>query len=344
MAVDVKTVETPDPSCDAFTLRRPEGTISYLSAWSRAVVEAIGLKDFYLAAYQGGNVCGVLPLVHVKSRLFGNQLVSQAFCNYGGILAENSEASDALFNRAVELAVNLDCQFIEFRNINPLPYDLRSVTNKVCMHLRLTRDPEDLWKSFKPKVRNQVRKAEKSGLVVSAGRSELLDDFYRVYTIRMRQLGSPCFSCKLMRSILEAFPDRSRIFVVRLDKLIIGAGFVTCYNGFVEIPWAATLLQYNHLCPNNLLYWMIIKHYCLADAQWFDFGRCTLDSRAYRFKKQWGPKPINLHYQYWVNQGQKLSIPSFDDPKYKWKIEMWKKLPLWLTRFVGPYISRNLPR
>lgn len=342
--MDVKVVKTPDHNCDVFVLSRPEGTISYLSAWSRAVVEATALKDFYLAAYEGKIVRGVLPLVHVKSRLFGNQLVSQAFCNYGGILAENSESRDALFNRAVELAIEFGCEFIEFRNIAPLPYDLHLVSNKMCMHLPLTPDPEDLWKSFDSKVRNQVRKAEKAELLAVSGHLELLDDFYRVYTVRMRQLGSPCFSRKLMQSILEAFPDHSRIFAVRMGELTVGAGFVTCHNDFVEIPWAATLVQYNHLCPNNLLYWTVMKHYCLAGARRFDFGRCTVDSPTYKFKKQWGPKPVNLHYQYWVKQGHKLSIPDTDDPRYKWKVEMWKKLPLWMTRLIGPYISRNLPR
>lgn len=307
-------------------------------------MEATGLKEFYLAAFQGEDVCGVLPLIHIKSRLFGNQLVSQAFCNYGGILAQNADARDALFNKAVELAVDIGCEFIELRNINLLPYELHSVTNKICMHLPLTADPEVLWKSFKPKVRNQVRKAEKVGILAGSGRLELLNDFYRVYTTRMRQLGSPCFSRKLMGSILELFPDNSRIFVVRKDKLTIGAGFVTFYNGFVEIPWAATLLQYNSLCPNNMLYWTIIRHYCIAGARWFDFGRCTIDSSTYRFKKQWGPKPVNLHYQYWVKPGHELSIPDPNDPKYKWKVEMWERLPLWMTRVLGPYISRNLPR
>ena len=342
--MDVRIIKTPDSRCDAFVLGRPQGTISYLSTWSRAVAEAVGLKEFYLAAFQGEDICGVLPLMHIKSRLFGNQLVSQAFCNYGGILAENADAREALFNQMVKLAVELGCEFVELRNINLLPYELHSVTNKMCMHLHLTADPEDLWKSFNPKVRNQVRKAEKAGILAGSGRLELLNDFYRIYTIRMRQLGSPCFSRKLMRCILELFPEDSRIFVVRRDKLTVGAGFVTSYNGFVEIPWAATLLQYNSLCPNNLLYWAIMKHYCLASARCFDFGRCAVDSNTYRFKKQWGPEPVNLNYQYWVKPGRQLSIPDADDPKYKWKVEMWKRLPLWVTCLFGPYISRNLPR
>ena len=146
-----------------------------------------------------------------------------------------------------------------------------------------------------------------------------------------------------MRTILELFPENSRIFVVRLDNLTVGAGFTICHKGFVEIPWAATLIKYNKMCPNNLLYWSIIKHYCLAEAKCFDFGRCTVESNTYRFKKQWGAKPIDLHYQYWVHPDSQFSILSSNNPKYRNKVQMWKKLPLWVTRLAGPYISRNLP-
>jgi lipid II:glycine glycyltransferase (peptidoglycan interpeptide bridge formation enzyme) len=171
----------------------------------------------------------------------------------------------------------------------------------------------------------------------------LLDDFYRVYTIRMKQLGTPPYCRKLIQYILEAFPDNSRLFVVRLDDLTIGAALTTHFNNFVEIPLASTLTQYNNLCPNNLLYWAVIKHYCLAGAKCFDFGRCTAGGPTYQFKKQWGPEPVELHYQYWLRPGHKLSILSPENPKYKRRVEMWKKLPLWVTRLLGPYISRNLP-
>lgn len=341
--MDVEIIKTPSPKCDAFLEGRADAKICYTYKWSEAVTRAVGLRNFYLAAYDNNRVCGVLPLVHVKSKLFGNFMVSQAFCNYGGLLTDSAAVRDALFDYAVKLATHLDCESIEFRNVEPLPYDLQERAGKMCMYLPLALDPDEIWKSFKPKVRNQVRKAEKASLCASSGRLDLLDDFYRIYTIRMRQLGSPCFSRKLMCSILETFPDHSQIFVVCLDDLAVGAGFVTCYNGFVEIPWAATLLQYNHLCPNNLLYWTIIKHYCLAGAKCFDFGRCTVDGPTYRFKKQWGPRPVDLHYQYWVRPGHRLSILSPDNPKYKRRIEMWKRLPLWMTRLLGPYISRNLP-
>ena len=207
----------------------------------------------------------MLPLAHVRSRLFGNKMVSQAFANYGGPLAGDAQAQRALCEYAAELAARNGCESIEYRNVLPLPFDLSPRAGKACMHLSLGEgDAEALWKGFDAKVRNQVRKAEKSGIVPADGGAELLDEFYDVYTVRMRQLGTPCFPKKMMLAILEAFPQNSRVFVVRLEGRAVGGGFTTCYNGLAEIPWASTLTEFNNLCPNNLLYWSVIKYYCQA--------------------------------------------------------------------------------
>lgn len=343
MPINIDILDTPDPACDAFVGQKTESKICHLPAWSEVITRAAGHRPSYLVARDGGKIRGVLPLTQVRSRLFGNRMISQAFSSYGGPLMDSPEIRDALFNYAVELATKLNCESIEFRNIQPLPYNLEIRTEKISMYLPLVPDPEEIWKSFEPKVRNQVRKAEKSNLITVSGGVELLDEFYRLYTIRMHQLGTPCYSHKFMYNILQTFPDNSHIFTVRLNKLTVGAGFTVCFNRFVEIPWAATLVEYNNLCPNNLLYWSVIKHYCLAGATHFDFGRCTIGGSTYQFKKQWGTEPVKLYYQYWIRPGHQLSILSPDNPSFKKKVEMWKKLPLWLTRLLGPYISRNLP-
>ena len=341
--MEVRILDGAESVCEAFVLQRPDGKSCHLPAWSRAIQQALGHRPLYLIAYEGSSVRGVLPLTEVRSRLFGHRMISQALSDYGGPLADSPTAVDALYHRAVELSAERRCESIEFRNVNPLPYDLHLRSGKICMHLELTADPEELWKGFSAKVRNQVRKAEKSDLVAVKGRLELLDDFYHVYTLRMRQLGSPCYSRRVMREILNAFPESSWLFVVRKNGLTLGGGLTLCSNGFVEIPFAATLLEYNKLCPNNLLYWAVIKHYSLAGAQRFDFGRCTIGGGPHKFKKQWGPEPVPLHYQYWSRAGHELRIASPDNVRYSRKVEMWKKLPLWATRLMGPRISRGLP-
>jgi len=341
--VDVRVLEGSDRACDEFVRAQAAGKMCHRPAWSEMLRCDLGYDVFYLVAREGEEIRGVLPLTHVKSWLFGNRMVSQAFGNYGGPLAASREAMDALFARAVELATERNCESIEFRNIEPMPFDLQLHEGKICMHLALTSDPEELWKRFSPKVRSQVRKAWKSNITAASGGAELLDDFYRVYTIRMRQLGTPPYSRALTASVLARFPDESRVFVTRLGDQVVGASFTMCFNGFVEIPWAATLVEYNSLCPNNLLYWSVMEHYGRTGASAFDFGRCTAEGATYRFKKQWEPEPVPLHYQYWVRPGHELTILAPDESKYRRKVEMWKKLPLWVTRLVGPRLSRSLP-
>jgi serine/alanine adding enzyme len=341
--MDVEIISKSDLACDTFVAQRPDSKICHLYDWGEMIEKYIGLKNFYLAAREHGQIYGVLPLMQVRSRLFGNRMISEAFSSYGGPLADSQQTQDALFQYAVKLATELGCESIEFRSTKSLPYDLQNRTGKISMYLPLSPDPENIWKSLDPKVRNQVRKAEKSGITALSGSNELLDEFYGVYTIRMRQLGTPCYPRKLMQGVLRRFADNSRIFVVRMGNLCVGAGFTVCFNGLVEIPWAATLVEYNNLCPNNLLYWSVMKHYSLAGAKCFDFGRCTVGESTYQFKKQWGSEPVEFYYQYWVHPDHKFIVLSPNNPKYQRKVQMWRKLPLWVTRFVGPYISSNLP-
>ena len=340
------TVESQvDPACDEFVRRMPGAKLCHVSAWGPMVRRATGHEPLYLAARDGGQVRGVLPMTHVRSRLFGNRLVSQAFSSYGGPLADGREALDALFARAVEIATERGAETIDLRADEPLPLGLTERDDKVSMRLPLVADPEELWKSFtsQSKVRNHVRKARKAGIVTAGGGPELLDEFYGVYTVRMRQLGTPCYSRKLFAAMMETFPDNTRIFVGRLDGRVVGARLVNWFNDLIESVWGVTRTEYNRHSPNHLLYWAVFEHFCPLGAKWFDFGPSTVGGSSHKFKKQWGSKQIPLRYQFWVRPGKQLNVLSPNNPKYKRKVEMWKKLPLWLTRLLGPILSRNLP-
>ncbi len=341
MPINVEILETPDPACDAFIKENPQGRLTYLSAWAEMIASTFGYKSFYLIAREKG-VEGVLPMMQAKSLLFGNRMVSQAFSSYGGIIANSDAARDALFNKAVELAHIQRCETIEFRNIKPLPYDLYLREDKLTMFIPLEAGAEHVWNKARPEVRKQTRKAIKNGLVAVDGGAELMDVFYDIYSSRMHELGTPAFPRKLMAMMIKRFPDNVRLFVVRLGDVTVSAGLVTCFNGIAEIPWSATISKYNRLYPNRLLYWTMIKYYGDRGARLFDFGRSSVGSGNYEFKRRWRAEPVKLHYQYWVRPGHKLSIASPDNPKYQKKVRMWKKLPLWMARLVGPIISRRL--
>lgn len=343
MTYDINILRQPDPDCDAFVAQHKRARICHLWAWGNMVEVTFGHKNMYLVARRGNRIKGVMPLIQVRSRLFGNHIISPAFHEVGGVLTDESEVCNALFNFAVELAIEKKCDFIEFRNIDPLQQNLTLRTDKMTFHLPLPSDPEDLWQGFRSEIRNRIRKAQKSGLETRQGGVELLNDYYRAWTIRMHQLGTPCFPKKLMRSVLETFPDNSRLFLVFDGDMTVGGGLTTSFNGWVDMQWVATLREYNRQAANNLLYWSVIQQACRDRARWFDFGRCTVDGPTYVFKKRWGPEAVPYHYQYWARPDYTLSLLSPNNPKFKRKIAMWKRLPLWATRLLGPFISRNLP-
>jgi len=340
MQVDI--CKSNRPELDDFVREMPEAKLCHLFAWAQNVVQPLGHKSFHLVAYQNGKVCGILPLTLIRSRLFGNRMISQAFSNYGGPLAENEAVIKALYERAIELSEEKECDSIEFRNVVPLPYDLHQRTDKVTMCLPLTSDLEEIWKRLRPQMRNRIRKAEKAGLTVVTGGPEMLADFYRIWTRRMHQLGTPCYPRRLFTAVLRTFPDDSCIFIVHLNGTPVGGLFVYGFNGLAQSRWGAVLTEYNDISPNYLLNWAAMKYFAASGAQWYDFGRSTVNSGQHVFKKRWGAKQIPLAYQYWTRPGHDLSIVKPDNPKYAARVETWKKMPLWFTRLAGPYISCGL--
>lgn len=340
---NIAVSEIAGPDCSDFVRKMPDAKICHLPEWTMMVENVFGHKGRYLVARENGDICGVLPLTHIRSRLFGSRFISQPFSDYGGPLVCNSNVLDVLYKRAIELAKRDNCETIELRNTTVMPYEMRLRTDKVCMHLSLAPDSKVVWKGLRPQIRNRIRQAEKSGITITNGGHELLDDFYRLWTVRMRELGTPCYSRKLFSAILDIFPDNCKIFLAYSNGEVAAALFAINFNDCAFTRWGAALREYDSLSPNYLLNWAAIEYYCRSGMKRFDFGRCTVGSGQYTFKKRWGAKKVQLNWQYWVHPGHEFSLPQQDSPKYKKKVEMWKKLPLWATRLFGPVISRSLP-
>ena len=309
-------------------------------AWRHVFEQAFGHRTEYLMALRGPDVVGVLPLVEIRSRLFGNSLTSLPFVNFGGVLARSEDAALALINRAGELAVAHRCRHVELRHIGRHFSELPCKQHKVTMRLQLS---AGLWERIDRKARNQVRKAQKSNLTVQRGRSELLPDFYRVFSRNMRDLGTPVYSRALFDEVIRAFPDRARIIVVRLDQQPVAAGLTFRTRNMVEIPWASSIKDFNALCPNHLLYWTALESAVEEGVTLFDFGRSTPGEGTFKFKEQWGAEPLLLSWEYWIHPGDHLPDTSPKNPKYRLMIETWKLLPLWAANSVGPHVVRSIP-
>jgi FemAB-related protein (PEP-CTERM system-associated) len=340
----VVIVDAQASAWDSFVQSAQDATAYHQFKWKTVITKSFGHQCHYFGAIDNNGAWqGVLPLVHMRSKFFGNFLISVPFVNYGGLLYKNDSAAGTLLEEAERLRRSLGATHIELRHVVQIPKGIPTRQHKVTMILDLAIDVEAQWRTFNAKLRNQIRKAQKSGLQFVAGHLELLDGFYEVFARNMRDLGTPVYPKNFFHNILEAFSESTRIFAVYHNTKIIAAGIGSCFRKTLEIPWASSINDYKILCPNNMLYWEAIQFAIRNGFNKFDFGRSTLNEGTYNFKRQWGAQPVQLYWQYLMD-GQN-SIPDLNpsNPRYQTAIRIWQRLPLPVTRLLGPMIVRNIP-
>jgi FemAB-related protein (PEP-CTERM system-associated) len=325
---------------DAFVRARPDASGYHEWTWRDVIERSLGHSSIYLIARRSGAIVGVLPLIETRSVVFGHSLTSLPFVNYGGILADSPDVAAALVAHARDLGRARQCDHVELRHIDRQFEDLPVRTHKVTMRLPLA---ADLWDRFDRKVRNQIRKAEKSGLVAERGGEELLPAFYQVFARNMRDLGTPVYGRRLFSEVLAAFGARARIVVVRMGDRPIAAALTYRTRTLMEVPWASSIRDFNALCPNHLMYWRAIEWAIGDGCTIFDFGRSTPHEGTYNFKRQWGAEPVTLHWEYPYLRGGDVPDHGPSNPKFRLAIAAWQRCPLWLANTIGPHIVRAIP-
>jgi FemAB-related protein (PEP-CTERM system-associated) len=323
---------------------RGENSPSRRLEWLTILHGGLDHRPLLIEARSGDETLGMLPLEFLEGRLFGKFLVGLPYLNVGGVLATDLETAGRLIDTAVRLSDELDVKYLELRHEvrHSHPQFNHEMTEKVHMRLPLTGSHDELWQTIGPKVRNQVRKAEKEGLTICWGRNELLGEFYDVYSRNMRDLGTPVFSSRLFAAILHQLGDSAEFCVARHGRITVAAALLVHGRGMTEVPSASSLRRWNHLNGNMLVYWNLLKRAIDRGQQVFDFGRSSAGSNTYRFKAQWGAAPHPAVWQYYVRQGS-VSEMRPNHPKNQRRIAVWKRLPVWLTRLAGPPIVRGIP-
>jgi FemAB-related protein (PEP-CTERM system-associated) len=344
MNVNVQLYNGEGTAWDAFVMSSQESTNYHRLGWRQVIEKSFGHTTYYLAASNHNDeICGILPLVHLKSRLFGNFLASLPFFNYGGFVCDEDSTGKALLASTRGLLGELHAAYAELRHLDCCLEGLATRQHKVTMILELENDADSQWTVLDAKVRNQVRKAEKCGLKALTGHTELLDGFYEVFCRNMRDLGTPVYGKDFFLNVLETFPDTTRIISVTLDGITVASGILTWFRDTLEVPWASSISDHRGKCPNNLLYWEAIRFAIGNGSRKFDFGRSTPGEGTYRFKKQWGAKPVQLYWQYLLDEGKHLPELNPGNPKYGLAIKVWQRLPLAVANVLGPRIVRSIP-
>ena len=335
----VRTRADPDRQAwDRFVLDTEGSHPAQLSAWLALTERTYGVRPRAWLAEDGGSIRGILPLFE-KRRLGRSPVLVSA---PGGLLAADAATARALLDMAREPVTGQRVEYVELRDQRVCWPDLATSTEHCAHVLPLSGDRDTQWRSFDPKLRNQIRKAQRAGFTVHWG-TQHVGAFCRVMLENMRDLGTPMRAERWFRSALDALGERAALLVIALRDEPVGAMFLAVHRGCAMDLWASSLRRHFEHCPNQLLYWEAIQEAIRRGLHAFDFGRSQWGTGTYRFKEQWGARAVPLYYQYLFRRP--AEVPSFAAQQQRMGIavRLWKRLPLPVARVLGEPIRRRFP-
>lgn len=329
---------------DSFVRACPDATFFHLSGWQKVIEQSFGIKTFFYYVEQDGRIQGVLPLAEIKSRLFGHSLGAMPFCVYGGPVATSPEAQAMLDQAAHELAQKLGAGHLEYRGMQRFHPDDASWHTKelyVTFRKEITGDDEANLNAIPRKQRAMVRKGIKLGL-----RGEVddnVDRMFEAYAHSVHRLGTPVFPKKYFALLQKTFGDECEVRTILTEDNRLVAAVLSFYWRDEVVPYYGGGMELaREVAGNDFMYWNLMQAAAARGCRLFDFGRSKLGTGAYDFKKNWGFTAQHLPYEYKLYGSDALPDNNPLNPKYQLFIKMWKKLPLPLANFMGPYIVRNL--
>jgi FemAB-related protein (PEP-CTERM system-associated) len=328
---------------DSFVLRHPKATFFHQTAWKRVMGQTYGYRPYYFCAKRGDEITGIAPSFLTSSWITGRCLISLPFAVYGGICSTDAETETVLRNHLEQLAQELQVEYLELRNREGGLMDGYCPNDRYATFtIPLLADTDALYRAFPKDIRYMIRKGEKAGLSIRRG-ADQLHTFYRLMTVNLRRLGTPAFPRALFDNLSREYPHQVDIAVVYAQDRPVAGGMSFRFRDWLQPYYIGSLEEAKGLAANNFLWWELIKLAAESGCRTFDFGRSKKGSGNYDFKKKWNPQIDSLPYQ--LKLVRRKSIPNFSptNPKFERVTNIWKRVPLVLTRAIGPRVVRWFP-
>lgn len=326
---------------DAYVLAHPEATFFHRAGWQHVVRAAFRHETYFLYAVQAGRVCGVLPLAHVRSRLFGNALVGLPFAVYGGVVADDAAVGDALEARAQQIARDLGVGHLELRNVRLRHADWPTQDLYVTFRKEIAEKEEDNMLAIPRKQRAMVRKGIKNGLVSVLDQN--VDHFFALYADNVHRHGTPAMPKRYFALLCETFGSDCEVLTVTTAEGRPLSSVMSFYFRDEVLPYyAGDDTAARDLAANDFKYWELMRRACARGLKVFDYGRSKQGTGSYAFKKNWGFEPTPLHYQYCLYKREAIPQNNPANAKYQLMIRTWRRLPIGVANWLGPFIVRSL--
>lgn len=333
---------------DDFVLGHPYSSPYHLFAWKKSIESAYGHKCRYFYLEQNQKILGVMPLIHFYFPKIVNEIIGLPYCDVGNCLIDREDIQDILLNKLFNIIKNSNIKKIQLRGEMYQSEMIRSQmhpleTGKVRMIRDLPPSSDQLLQSFPSKLRSQIKKAKKNGVSFQWGNLEDLDSAYYVFSKNMHELGSPVHSKSFMKAILSNYGNHAKLGITFFNGKLVGMGIILLAGAGVSIPWASTLREFNRYGPNMLLYWNFLKYSSNNGYAFFDFGRSSINEGTFKFKKQWGAKPIPLiWYDFFNKQDDHDAIKGNKYLNREKFADLWRKVPFKIANMIGPHIRKYI--
>lgn len=328
---------------DRFVFAQSSGSFFHQIAWKRVLEKTLGHEAQYAIAERNGQIVGVAPLFLVSNWMVGRCLISSPLASYGGVCAEDAEAEGALLAYLKQQAIDQQVDYLELRNPSggTLPGFVPN-TLYSCFTMPLAGDPQANLKGLPKDIRYMIRKAEKANLSIRRGH-QYLDEFYRLFAINMRRLGTPVFPRALFANLVEEFGKQIDVLVVYAGSEAVASSVSFMFKDSMHPYYIGGLPVARDLAANNFLWWELMKFAAESGMTTFDFGRSKKGTGAYAFKKKWNSAIIDLDYQ--VLLVKRKTAPNFSpvNPKFELATKVWSKLPAWVANRLGPRVVKLFP-
>jgi FemAB-related protein (PEP-CTERM system-associated) len=333
---------------DALNFPSLENKLSFsgLDAWTNFVHSAYNYKVHRYAVLENSNTLAALSLVEVKHPIFGHYLITSPFASYGGFVSENSNARDLLLDEVRQLAEQTQVEYVSIHHGEGESDPPDNWTQHAAYSTYLVDLPptaEEILKTFSADHRNHVRKSTKKGFKIRFGHLDLLDDIYEALAQSMHELGSPYHTKNYLLKMAESLGSTLEFAVLYDPQGKVAGGGVFIVQGDTVFNLHANILRrVRSAYAGEFLYWSVIERAIQKGLKTFDLGRSLIGSGNETFKMKWQPRKKLLAYWYWLAPGQSLPALNQKNPKFQLAIAVWKRLPAFIVRLLGPYIVRGL--
>ncbi len=325
---------------DHFVMTHPDATFFHRSGWKTVIEQAFGHKTWFLYAEGNGELQGVLPLAEVNSLLFGHSLSALPFCVYGGVVANNNLIREQLEHAAQALAERLNVDYLEFRNVHSVHTDWPHKDLYVTFRKEIDPDVDKNLLEIPRKQRAMVRKGIKHDLVGEIDQN--IDRFFYAYSSSVHRLGTPVFAKKYFRLLKSTFVEDCELLTIVKDGKTISSVMSFYFRDEVLPYYGGGIDEARQFSANDFMYWELMRRSCERGYKLFDFGRSKRNSGSYSFKKNWGFEAQPLHYEYRLIKSSEVPDHNPANPKYRFFIKAWQKMPLAVANLIGPHIVKNL--